>query len=67
LLPAVFTSHPWSIRIQNRGNHKRYTGNPAEFGCKQGQKGRGFNMHDPLAVSALLDPNILTFEDTASR
>jgi inosine-uridine nucleoside N-ribohydrolase len=29
---------------------------------KQGYKG-GFSMHDPLAVSALLDPNILTFED----
>lgn len=29
---------------------------------KQG-RGGSFNMHDPLAVSGLLDPNILTFDD----
>jgi inosine-uridine nucleoside N-ribohydrolase len=29
---------------------------------KQGYTG-GFNMHDPLAVSALLDSSILTLED----
>jgi purine nucleosidase len=30
---------------------------------KQGYTG-GFSMHDPLAVSALLDPSILTLEDS---